>query len=297
LPTPTPTATPIVLPTFAAISAPSSSVIWLLVAHDHLFRSSDGGASWDERHLPPGHTVSSTFSFINDREGWFLRGYPPATSCQQQGHELWHTVDGATSWTLLTPDPLGGPLFGQCKRSLTFGDSLRGVLLTSDPYTSPTVHRTTDGGRSWSSVRLPSPAGYTNSGGGNAIEPWQVRWIGSTLLIDGVSQNAGQYVHYFFRSMDGGAMWVALGSVTDVNGALAFVTETRWLQVALPASSRETTDAGKTWHSFTSDYSQAAGVAPQVVFADALVGYATVRGSVQRTGDGGVRWQLVTTPY
>jgi len=71
----------------------------------------------------------------------------------------------------------------------------------------------------------------------------------------------------------------------------------RWLQIALAASSRETTDAGKTWHTFVSDYSQAAGVAPQVVFADALVGYATVRGSLQRTADGGARWKLVRTPY
>jgi photosystem II stability/assembly factor-like uncharacterized protein len=286
-----------VLPTYAEISAPSSSVIWLLVAGDHLFHSSDGGGSWAERTLPQGHSLGATLSFINDSEGWFLKGYPPATSCQQQGHELWRTLDGARSWSLLTPDPLSGPLFGQCKRSVTFGDSVRGVLLTSDPYTSPTVHRTSDGGQSWASARLTSPPGHTNNGGGNAIEPWQLRWLGSTLLLDAVTRANDQIVHYVFRSTDSGATWLVLATITDVNGALAFVTATRWLQIALPASSRETTDAGKTWHRFVSDYSQAAGVAPQVMFADSSVGYATVRGSLTRTSDGGAHWELLKTPY
>ena len=78
-------------------------------------------------------------------------------------------------------------------------------------------------------------------------------------------------------------------------GAFAFVSELRWLQIA-PGAFRETTDGGATWRALSSDYSQAAGVAPTVVFADALVGYATVRGAIQRTVDGGSRWTVVETP-
>jgi len=42
--------------------------------------------------------------------------------------------------------------------------------------------------------------------------------------------------------------------------------------------------------------SQAAPVAPQTTFGDSLVGYATVRGSIQRTVDGGAHWVMIKTP-
>ena len=35
---------------------------------------------------------------------------------------------------------------------------------------------------------------------------------------------------------------------------------------------------------------------PEVVFADSLVGYATVRGGISRTVDGGLHWTDVHTP-
>jgi len=47
---------------------------------------------------------------------------------------------------------------------------------------------------------------------------------------------------------------------------------------------------------YTTDYSQAAPIAPQIVFGDAMVGYATVRGEIQRTTDGGAHWTKIKTP-
>jgi len=61
-------------------------------------------------------------------------------------------------------------------------------------------------------------------------------------------------------------------------------------------ASKETTDGGTTWHAFTTDYSQAAPIAPDIVFGDPLVGYATVRGAIQRTVDGGAHWTTIKTP-
>lgn len=45
-----------------------------------------------------------------------------------------------------------------------------------------------------------------------------------------------------------------------------------------------------------SDYDQAAPVAPDVVFGDSAVGYATVRGGLSRTLDGGLHWSALHTP-
>jgi photosystem II stability/assembly factor-like uncharacterized protein len=75
-----------------------------------------------------------------------------------------------------------------------------------------------------------------------------------------------------------------------------FVSATRWLQIGTPSQSQETTDAGASWHAFATDYQQAAPVNPQIVFGDASTGYATVRGSIQRTTDGGAHWTAVKTP-
>ena len=106
----------------------------------------------------------------------------------------------------------------------------------------------------------------------------------------------GRLASYVCRSVDGGATWSYLATVPQGDGAFAFVTATRWLQIATPSSSKETTDGGATWHAFTTEYSQAAPVAPEIVFGDPLVGYATVRGAIQRTVDGGAHWTTIKTP-
>jgi photosystem II stability/assembly factor-like uncharacterized protein len=74
------------------------------------------------------------------------------------------------------------------------------------------------------------------------------------------------------------------------------VTAPRWLQITPPGGSKETTDGGGSWHAFTTDYQQAAPVAPAIVFGDAQVGYAAVRGAIQRTVDGGAHWTAIKTP-
>lgn len=75
-----------------------------------------------------------------------------------------------------------------------------------------------------------------------------------------------------------------------------FLSSSRWLELIVPGPWTETTDGGATWHPFTSDYQQAAPIAPQIVFGDANVGYATVRGTLQRTIDGGAHWTALRTP-
>jgi photosystem II stability/assembly factor-like uncharacterized protein len=121
-----------------------------------------------------------------------------------------------------------------------------------------------------------------------------VKGFGSTLLVPAFTNQADGYV---FRSTDGGATWAYLAPAGPVNNSPAFVTAMRWVKVITPGQSVETTDAGKTWHAYPSDYSQAAGVPPQVIFGDSLVGYATVRGEIQRTVDGGLHWVMIKNSW
>ncbi|MDE3111694.1 MAG: hypothetical protein KGK34_01995 [Chloroflexota bacterium] len=294
-----PGATPIALPTFAQLSAPSQGVVWMLVAGSRLFRSSDSGTTWQERAVPApgtrdpsGAILVAAISFANDAEGWMLVAEQPATQCQQQRSELWHTIDGAASWTQLK---VAGIAFAQCKRVVAFADARRGLLAAADTSSAPTVYRTTDGGATWSSTRLPDPPGQPTQGGGDALQPIQIRWTGTTALLEARRSFAGASQRYVYRSTDAGATWTVLASGVPEDGALALVTATRWLQI-LPQDSKETTDAGASWHKYATDYQQAAPVAPEIVFGDPNVGYATVRGGLQRTVDGGAHWTHLGTP-
>ena len=292
------------MPNTAQLSAPSANVVWTLVAGSRLFRSTDRGATWQDRSsgLDP-LAPSREIAFINENEGWQSTSGSPGMPCTAQWVGIAHTIDGGASWTQLVPaappvsaDPSG--LFGGgCKSGLAFSDPQHGFISARDASSAPLIYRTSDGGRTWSASRpLPDPPGFTTRGAGVVLDPGLVRVFGATLLLVASGEVNGRAIRYVFRSADGGASWSYAATLPDTQGAITFVSESRWLQIAPPASSQETTDAGATWHAFTSDYSQAAGVAPTVVFADALVGYATVRGAIQRSVDGGAHWTAITTP-
>jgi photosystem II stability/assembly factor-like uncharacterized protein len=300
-PSPTVAATPITLPSTAQLSAPTATLVWAFVADSRLFRSTDRGDTWQDRSaaLPGG--PNREIAFVSDNEGWLAAFGSAATQCQYQSVGIAHTTDGGAKWDQLVvaavapaPDAsgLGGP---KCKERLAFADAQRGFLSAYDPNSAPVIYRTTDGGRAWTASRpLPDPPGFTTVPSGAVLRAERVRAFAGTLLVS--VRASGSASNYVFRSQDGGATWSYVATLPQNEGGFAFVTVTRWLQIATPSTSKETTDGGATWHAFTTDYSQAAPVTPEIVFGDALVGYATVRGAIQRTVDGGAHWTTIKTP-
>lgn len=279
-------ASPLAMPTTAQLSAPSAAVLWAFVGGLELFRSVDRGDTWQQRPLPSGAGPIGGVSFIDDAHGWLLSHGSAATQCQADVVAIWRTVDAGGTWARLSSSGLAG---GECKSALSFVDGMHGFLVASGPNHLPVIYRSADGGQTWSaSGPLPDPPGFTSQPGGFTLTAGQVHAFGSTLLVQ-----AGSYV---FRSTDGGATWSFLARSPMDAAWIAFVTAVRWLELIVPGQSEETTDAGATWHSYPSDYSQAAPVAPDIVFADPQVGYATVRGGLQRSLDGGLHWSGLRTP-
>jgi photosystem II stability/assembly factor-like uncharacterized protein len=239
--------------------------------------------------MPPG-LADTEESFADDRNGLLLNTGTATPDCQTQTVSLGKTADGAATWQLVTATGIADAM---CKRGLTSADATHAFFAASKPGSNPVIYRTADGGRSWTaSAPLPNPANLASQGSTFVSITGRPRAFGSVVLVDG---GGGQQTKDVFRSTDGGATW-AYASTAPTFNPIAYVTATRWLQIAQPGSSMETTDGGATWHSYTTDYGQAAPIAPDVVFGDATVGYATVRGSIQRTTDGGAHWTAIKTP-
>jgi hypothetical protein len=288
---PTPELVP--LPTFARLSAPSATVVWTLVAGHLLFRSVDHGETWEQRALPSGNLGNITsMSFVDDQEGWVASAGSPATQCQLQEVAIWHTTDGGGTWQPV--DGVGIGEFG-CKGEVSFIDSLHGFLDVWGQNIQPVIYWTSDGGATWSpSQPLPDPPGVTTGPAGFELRTsGHVQSFGSTLLVPVWAPRAQLVV---YESDDGGATWAYAATAPLGDTSIGMVTAAHWLQLMNPRLSKETTDAGATWFPSVSDYSQAAPVAPEVVFGSPDVGYATVRGRISQTLDGGEHWTTLNTP-
>ena len=289
---PAPSRTPIALPSFAQLVAPSGTVVWAFVAGTRLFRSVDRGETWVERSLPPGLT-NAEVSFADEANGLLLSPGAAAGACQTQPVSIWKTGDGAASWQQVTATGIADSM---CKRGLTSGDSTHAIFTAYGPGSGPVIYRTADGGKTWAASKpLPDPPGFTfTTPGGIVILPGRPHALGSIVLVD--AQGYGEQKRYVFRSTDGGATFSYASTAPKLEGAVAVVTATRWMQISPPVSSMETTDGGATWHAYKTDYTQAAPIAGDFVFGHVDIGYGTVRGAIQRTMDGGAHWTTIKTP-
>jgi photosystem II stability/assembly factor-like uncharacterized protein len=280
------------------LSVSSNNAIWVLVDNHVLYRSTNRGTTWEQRPIPPGNFPRPDISFVDDQQGWLATGGVPETQCNGAGTTVWHTVDGGKTWDQVVSVGPGAMGYRQCKEGLSFVDPMHGFLGASDPNSRPTIYRTADGGYTWTASTLPDPPGFVTQAGGFTLNPGLVKAFGRMLLLSawGMQDGGPRETQYVFRSVDGGATWIPLVTVGQELNNIAFVTEWRWLRISNDGSALETTDAGKTWHAYSTNYEDAAGVSSVFVFGDSLIGYGTVRGGIRRTVDGGQHWSLIKTP-
>jgi photosystem II stability/assembly factor-like uncharacterized protein len=214
----------------AAFLGPSQA--WLVDdRHDKLWRTSDGGKTWD---TVSGKAIGGEFwatTFIDSKRGW---------AANYEG-QIWRTHDGGTTWTLIS-QPRGGPdnKSPYLPRQIVFVDEYHGWLV--DNWR---IWRTDDGGSNWERTST------TNEVDGDIWKPTRMTFIDANL--GWVSATNG-IVH---RTTDGGATWQSRKLILgDADATDVFFLNKRvgWLtgfvsssQILSGTRLYRTDDGGETW--------------------------------------------------
>ncbi|HLG02539.1 MAG TPA: YCF48-related protein [Bacteroidia bacterium] len=251
--------------TFSHLSFPSNDTGY--ITSSRIYRTFDGGASFDSVHVPQMGQYNSIY-FMNNMEGFFS-GY------DSLGPVVKRTVNAGLNWVDITPaNFVGSP--GEVK----FANTFNGVFLSS----SPEFYVTTDGGLTWDTVMF----GYDYF---NTLDfpDGQTGYIGG---FDGTFAYRGVIA----KSTDAGATW---NVITNLNEWNSWITQVQFVSAdtgfaaynpwSLPAKIIRTNDGGVSWDTvlFTP------GNIVRFSFYNADIGFVVSdSGSIYRTADGGMTWQL-----
>lgn len=261
-----------------------------------IFRSTDGGLTWQAVSIDPNALVLSSISFSSATVG--------VISSQAA---IYRTIDGGLTWTAATT-----PDF-----SMHFDVALSPSGIGLSVGEDGAIQRSTDGGATWHEL-VPQIGTWNNLGiafgsesvgvvsglGGTVSQTtdggltWRNIQTGASGQLEGVTfADANTVVAAgtdgaIVRSTDGGANWSTINGgsnawLTDV----AFATPKKGAIVGIDAM-LYTTDGGVTWRPSGGDWvpSQYA----KLSFANATVGIAvSLDGDIARTTDAGATWNRV----
>jgi photosystem II stability/assembly factor-like uncharacterized protein len=248
---------------------------WLM-QHFNTFRTTDGGASWFEKHGPFGASpfYQEEVAFIDDTHRFIVTFL--------EGAEIWETTDDAVSWTMIY----------QRVRTGGYGDIERlsdGSMVVCSAFGD--LLRSTDMGHTWVNfTRSPSDEDRST--------------LQAMAVLPGGKAFAGGRDESWLMSVDGGDTWETplaspgFGTTT----AIAFRTDDFGLvggsTFSLPSRVSRTTDGGASW----TDYELTGGFVggPQSISipGDSTCYTVTYGGSpdnhVFRSDDGGQTWGEIT---
>jgi photosystem II stability/assembly factor-like uncharacterized protein len=276
----------------------------------YLYRTSDGGRSWQSLGKPASHSCGGgpTFlSFVDDRHGWM----EPVSPNGPVG-VLLQTTDGGRTWAQLASGPPGQvrPPALPCLAPISFVSISTGWMGRCE---GGGVFSTVDGGRRWSRVAIRIP--------GRSDARFDLpRFIGgagvvaATLGTRPPTESGRTRAVVFSVSSDSGRTWTVRSARRIASCPLdaystpfwpASIVDTRvWWIVA--GGSRPTVqvtiDGGQTWRAIAAQGLPSRSCSVLSVSArDANGAWLVARegrgsGALFRTIDGGRRWQRVTLP-
>lgn len=259
--------------------------------------------------------VAGQPQFVNANDGTVLISWMGALG--MMGRSLYHTIDGGRSWHLVNQDI--DKVFSNGSRvqwvtDLSFRTPQDGWMTArmfpaalssgSSPVWLPFQY-TTDGGKTWSSVKLPLPAGYGDRVFGATYGPQffgQKRENG--VLLAGVS-SPKQHVLVFTTS-NGGKTWtMTSGFPSDISGLTRMSGNTsgstptfdlfdmrHWFVTSTDGKTLYfTDDGGEKWQTVHPNISLKGA---KLDFVTTMSGLAETSQGVWRTTDGGRIWTVAS---
>jgi photosystem II stability/assembly factor-like uncharacterized protein len=274
-------------------------------ANGTLFRTTDGGKTWQTLGLPGQPGPGSPLTFIDPNHGWLLANVGAAMG--QSSATVFQTSDSGSHWSVVVHVDYGqtshGLSSGGDKDSLVFHDAAVGWMTAYGPA-GPIIYMTSDGGRDWQF--LASLAIEYSSGSGGLATPYPPQFFNQQVGVFPFDfQTPGNPdVLYAYLTSDGGAHWSQVRQspalVSDGPPVYwQFLDATHWW-VGTGAKLWITADGGMSWS--TAVLPLPSGSASLALdFVDTHNGYAIVgsgmtSGSLPaattllKTTDGGAHW-------
>ena len=297
-PTVTPTNTPIAVPGTIVFSPLIRSLNMIdpfngwAFGVGYLLRTYDGGVTWYNVSMPGVASFSGGY-FPNANNAWVL-----------SGNALYHTTDGARTWTQ-NPVPFNGGF-------IQFINEANGFVLSGLPSGmhkhAVDLYQTTDGGATWVRKYTNNPldpsAGTSLPFGGNKTGmTWRDTLRG---WVSGESPATGSV--YLYRTNDGGTTWVqqalplpaGYGFASITSGTPKFFNANDgvlpvWM--TLDVGQRDlfiyvTRDGGNTW-TRSSSFSRQGWKADFVSISQGFTW--NINGFMQATGNSGASWNQVAS--
>jgi photosystem II stability/assembly factor-like uncharacterized protein len=234
--------------------------------------------------------------FIDADHGWVMADL--GVGAGSNAVAIYRTITGGVVWERMYTNDPNDPEAGD---SLPLGGIKSDLIpldmdtawVTGTVYAPGEVylHRTDDGGRTWTPVTVPLPESARNFELG--IEDGQMKFVSGTRGFFAVRMSGEATQTVFYGTEDAGATWTLLPPVIDGAGPSSFLSEQ---EVVLFDGEQfhNTRDAAHTWSE----------ISPDIVFDESFVGMEfvnTLSGwvitmdplnhrSLYRTHDGGATW-------
>lgn len=262
---------------------------WVVNTGGEVFRTSDGGASWEELvdgSLPGiGIRAFRSVGFANETKGWI--------GSLTFGSVLFETLDGGETWVDVT-DRIVGDVepAGICGIAVVNAERAYGVGRWTGPAV---VVRTVDGGQTWVATSLDHLAGtlidvhFFSENEGLAVG-------GTNSDLSNPDNRA-----VVLRTTDGGETWtrqfVSSGPASEWGWKITFPTpqvgyvSVEYRSVRSIGKVLKTVDGGVTWEETLIPSNDPYRGLQGVGFLTEDLGWASGRGEASLTVDGGQHWQ------
>lgn len=235
-------------PAFASLNG---SVAWVAVSGKQqpnytipsvVFRTSNGGHTWQETTLPSGSLGVSQVQFVNAQDGWVLADFGGGAA-GSQGVNLFRSTDGGHTWRLVASAP-GSIPFNGIKSGMSWASATTGFLTGTIATNTVYLYRTQDAGVSWQMQALSSSFPI------QATEPPVFFSATEGLLPVTVYALKGSVISLYVTH-DGGISW-SYTTMIPFGSAWDFLTlQQGWAVGASGTTLLETSTGGQLWNIIT----------------------------------------------